>query len=98
MAVVGMTDAAEPVDPAVAARSISRLRIVVLLAGYVTVGAAACGIFDQFEWAIVVAPVLPTIAAVTLIGRRRSHPGDRRRGSDRRLGHPRGGRQLGRHR
>ena len=66
MAVVGMTG--EPVD-ATPSRSLSRLRIVVLLAGYFTVGAAACGIFDQFEWALVAAPVLPTIAALTLLGR-----------------------------
>ena len=42
---------------------------MVLLVGYVTVGAAASGIFDQFEWALLVAPVVPTIAAITLVGR-----------------------------
>jgi hypothetical protein len=60
-----MTDATDP-D---VARGLSRLRIVVLLAGYLTVGAAACGIFDRFEWALVAAPVLPTLAALTLVGR-----------------------------
>ena len=64
-----MTDTTGPVDDAVATRGLSRLRIVVLLAGYLTVGAAACGIFDQFEWVLVAAPVLPTIAALTLLGR-----------------------------
>ncbi len=43
---------------------------MVLLVGYVTVGAAASGIFDQFEWALLVAPVVPTIAAIALVGRR----------------------------
>ena len=64
-----MTEASEALDPAIAARSLVRLRIMVLLVGYVTVGAAASGIFDQFEWALLVAPVIPTIAAVTLVGR-----------------------------
>ncbi len=64
-----MTEPADAVDAAIAARSLVRLRIVVLLVGYVTVGAAASGIFDQFEWALLVAPVLPTIAAFTLVGR-----------------------------
>ncbi len=60
MADVGMTDTTGPVD-AGDRRSESRraCRIVVLLVGYLTVGAAACGIFDQFEWALVVAPVAP---------------------------------------
>jgi transglutaminase-like putative cysteine protease len=66
---LGMTEPADPVDPAIAARGLVRLRILVLLVGYMTVGAAASAIFDQFEWALLVAPVLPTIAAVALVER-----------------------------
>ena len=66
---VGMTEPVDSVDPAIGARSLVRLRIVVLLVGYATVGAAASGIFDRFEWALLVAPVAPTIAVVTLVGR-----------------------------
>jgi transglutaminase-like putative cysteine protease len=69
MAVVGMTSDTESGDQAVTAPGLVRLRIVVLLVGYITVGAAACGIFDRFEWALVFAPVAPTIAAVVLAGR-----------------------------
>ncbi len=64
-----MTEPVDSVDPAIASRSLVRLRIVVLLVGYVTVGAAASGIFDRFEWALLLAPVAPTIAAVILVGR-----------------------------
>lgn len=66
MADVGMS---EPVGPPVGETSLARARILVLLAGYVLVGAAAQGIFDRFEWVLVAAPILPALGAVTTVGR-----------------------------
>ncbi len=57
------------VGPAAATHGLARIRMFVLLAGYLTVAAAACGIFDQFEWSILLAPVLPAVAAIALVGR-----------------------------
>ena len=59
----------EPTDPGPAS-GLARARVVLLLAGYVVVGAAACGIFDQFEWVLLTAPIAPAAAAVLLLGRR----------------------------
>ena len=53
----------------VTAKGLARVRITILLIGYLIVGAAAGGIFDHFEWALIGAPVLPTVAALLLVGR-----------------------------
>lgn len=59
----------EPFEPG-PGPGLARARIALLLAGYVVVGAAACGIFDQFEWALLAAPLAPAAIAVLLLGRR----------------------------
>ncbi|HYN33872.1 MAG TPA: transglutaminaseTgpA domain-containing protein [Ilumatobacteraceae bacterium] len=66
---LGMTGTTGAVDPTTANRSLVRVRIMVLLVGFMAVGGAAGGIFDQFEWVLLIAPVVPTIAAVLLVGR-----------------------------
>ncbi len=48
---------------------LARVRIVVLFVGYLIVGVAAGGIFDHLDWVLVAAPVLPTLAALALVGR-----------------------------
>ena len=53
----------------VTADGLARVRIAILLIGYLIVGAAAGGIFDQIEWVLIAAPVLPTVAAFLLVGR-----------------------------
>jgi hypothetical protein len=49
---------------------ITRLRIVVLGVGFLVVGAAAGGIFDQWYLVFMLAPVLPTVAAVLTVDAR----------------------------
>ena len=53
----------------VTADGLARVRIAILLIGYLIVGAAAGGIFDQIEWVLIAAPVLVTAAAFLLVGR-----------------------------
>jgi hypothetical protein len=53
-----------PIDP-----RLGRARIIVVSIGFVVVGAAAGGIFDQDEWTLVVAPLPAAAVAVTLLGR-----------------------------
>ncbi|TFH20205.1 MAG: hypothetical protein E4H05_02900, partial [Acidimicrobiales bacterium] len=53
----------------VIAKDLARVRIAILFIGYLIVGAAAGGIFDHFEWELIGAPVLPTVAALLLVGR-----------------------------
>ena len=48
---------------------LARVRIVVLFVGYLIVGVAAGGIFDRLDWVLIAAPVLPTLAALALVGR-----------------------------
>ncbi len=49
---------------------LARARILILLLGYMILGAAAQGVFDHFEWALVAAPILPAVAAVLVVARR----------------------------
>lgn len=49
--------------------ALSRARILVVAIGFVTLGAAAGAIFDRFDWALVVAPTFPAVAAVLLVSR-----------------------------
>ncbi len=51
---------------------LGRLRIAVLLVAVAIVGAAAGGIFDDVEWTLVVAPLLPVAVAMGLSTRRPS--------------------------
>ncbi len=46
-----------------------RVRIAVIGIGFVVVGAAAAGIFDRREWTLVVAALIPAMAALVLVGR-----------------------------
>ena len=46
-----------------------RARIVVIAIGFILVGAAAGGIFDQREWTLVIAPVPAAAIAFALVGR-----------------------------
>jgi len=55
--------------PDVTAEGLARVRIAILLIGYMIVGAAAGGIFDRLDWVLIAAPVLPTVAAFLLVGR-----------------------------
>ncbi len=48
---------------------LAQLRIAVLSFGFVIVGLAAGGIFDQRGWTIVVAPLLPMVTALLLVTR-----------------------------
>ena len=51
-------------------RSLARLGSSSCSVGYATVGAAASGIFDQFEWALLVAPLSSRRSSrITLVGR-----------------------------
>jgi hypothetical protein len=59
MAVVGM------MMPALA-----RARVIVLMIGGVVVGLAAGGVFDEFQWPFVVAPVMVSVAMLALVDRR----------------------------
>ena len=47
-----------------------RLRIAVLAIGFAIVGAAAGGVFNELQWTLVVAPVLPATAAFALVRNR----------------------------
>jgi protein-glutamine gamma-glutamyltransferase len=49
---------------------LARMRVVVAWIGFTVVGAAAGGIFDVFQWTLLLAPVGPTVAALVLTGRR----------------------------
>ena len=49
---------------------LARLRIVVIAVGFTIVGAAAGGVFDQTHWTLVVAPIVPALVAVALVGAR----------------------------
>ncbi len=46
-----------------------RIRILLLGAAFVVLGAAACGIFDSLEWALVVTPAIPPLAVGALARR-----------------------------
>jgi transglutaminase-like putative cysteine protease len=50
--------------------NLTRTRILVLLVGYMVLGAAAHGVFDRFESALVAAPILPAVAAVLTVTHR----------------------------
>lgn len=49
--------------------ALSRLRIVALFVAFTLVGAASGAIFDGSQWGLLLAPLLPTIAALALITR-----------------------------
>jgi hypothetical protein len=43
--------------------------MLILLVGYLVVAAAAGDIFGRFDWTLLIAPIVPTVAAVVLVGR-----------------------------
>jgi hypothetical protein len=51
-------------------RALVRARMVILFVAYTIVAVAAGSIFDRWQVALVVAPVLPTAAALLVVGRR----------------------------
>lgn len=49
---------------------LARLRITVCAIGFMAVGTAAGGIFDQIEWTLIAAPAITAVVAMLLVGRR----------------------------
>jgi hypothetical protein len=75
MADLGMTDEAlssghTTTGPGSGEVDLTRARVLILLLGYMILGAAAQGVFDQFEWVLVAAPILPAVAAVMTVTHR----------------------------
>ncbi len=58
------TEVATPNDVALV-----RLRIGVIAFGFLIVGAAAGGIFDQAAWTLIVAPLVPAVVALAVVSR-----------------------------
>ncbi len=58
-----------PSRPTTDSRSLVRMRMLVLLLGYLVVAAVAGDIFGRLDWTLLIAPLVPTAVAVALVGR-----------------------------
>ncbi len=67
---VAVMDVTDETRPEPSGFDLARLRIVVIAVGFAIVGAAAGGIFDRTHWTLVVAPIVPAMVAVGLVGAR----------------------------
>ena len=52
--------------------SLTRIRLAVLAAVFVVLGASAGGNFDRFVWVLVIAPVVPIGLVALTVARRRA--------------------------
>lgn len=55
--------------PTVQPVGLALVRVAILFATFVVVGATACGIFDRLEWVLVLAPTLPALSTLVFIRR-----------------------------